>query len=357
MIAAYLIEPGRPAYQLDDLAAEYGVEVHPRAGGGGGDGRARPRAPGVRAASRPLMRDASARARAASSCTATIELPLTAVLGGDGGRGREDRHVPHGRDHGAARTTGSRSSRRGRYELAGEEFMLGSTQQVARILFEKLELTPGRKGKTGYSTDTRVLRTLRSEHAIVGVIEEWREYSKLLNTYLGPLPDADLGRDGRLHTTSTRPSPPPAGSRPRTRTSRRSRSAPSSVARSARPSSPSRATASSRPTTPRSSCASSRTSPASRSCVRRSRAGRTSTRRPRPRCSARTGDADEGRAQHGEDGQLRDHLRHLRLRALREPRDPARGGAGIHRHVPRALPAWCRTSSSGRSSRPSATAT
>jgi DNA polymerase I-like protein with 3'-5' exonuclease and polymerase domains len=34
------------------------------------------------------------------------------------------------------------------HELAGEEFMLGSTQQVARILFEKLELTPGRKGKT-----------------------------------------------------------------------------------------------------------------------------------------------------------------------------------------------------------------
>src|SRR3954452_5776041 len=86
------------------------------------------------------------------------------------------------------------------YELAGEEFMIGSTQQVARILFEKLELTPGRKGKTGYSTDTRVLRGLRSEHAIVPVIEEWREYSKLLNTYLLPLPTL-LGADGRLHTT------------------------------------------------------------------------------------------------------------------------------------------------------------
>jgi DNA polymerase-1 len=86
------------------------------------------------------------------------------------------------------------------HELADEEFMLGSTQQVARILFEKLELTPGRKGKTGYSTDTRVLRTIRSEHEIVPVIEEWREYSKLLNTYLEPLPSL-LGEDGRLHTT------------------------------------------------------------------------------------------------------------------------------------------------------------
>jgi DNA polymerase-1 len=86
------------------------------------------------------------------------------------------------------------------YELAGEEFMLGSTQQVARILFEKLQLTPGRKGKTGYSTDTRVLRTIRGEHEIVGVIEEWRELTKLINTYLGPLPTL-IGDDGRLHTT------------------------------------------------------------------------------------------------------------------------------------------------------------
>src|SRR5205823_8079177 len=74
------------------------------------------------------------------------------------------------------------------FELAGEEFMLGSTQQLARVLFEKLGLTPGRKGKTGYSTDTRVLRTIRNEHAIVEVIEEWRELTKIINTYLGPLP-------------------------------------------------------------------------------------------------------------------------------------------------------------------------
>ena len=79
--------------------------------------------------------------------------------------------------------------------------MLGSTQQVARILFEVLGLTPGRKGKTGYSTDTRVLRSIRGEHEIVGVLEEWRELSKLINTYLGPLPQLISERDGRLHTT------------------------------------------------------------------------------------------------------------------------------------------------------------
>jgi DNA polymerase-1 len=87
------------------------------------------------------------------------------------------------------------------HELAGEEFMLGSTQQVARILFEQLGLTAGRKGKTGYSTDAKVLRSLRAEHELVPVIEEWRELSKLLNTYLGPLPALISEDTGRLHTT------------------------------------------------------------------------------------------------------------------------------------------------------------
>jgi DNA polymerase I len=87
------------------------------------------------------------------------------------------------------------------YELAGEEFMLGSTQQVARVLFEQLGLKAGRKGKTGYSTDAKVLRSIRQEHAIVPVIEEWRELSKLLNTYLGPLPTLIDESTGRLHTT------------------------------------------------------------------------------------------------------------------------------------------------------------
>src|SRR4029079_6912613 len=128
-----------------------------------------------------------------------IELPLTAVLAS-----MEDAGVKID-DYRMGEITARLSDRveeleSQAYELAGEEFMLGSTQQVARILFEKLELTPGRKGKTGYSTDSRVLRTIRGEHEIVGVREECRELSKLINTSLGPLP-ALIGEDGRLHTT------------------------------------------------------------------------------------------------------------------------------------------------------------
>src|SRR5207302_737811 len=55
-------------------------------------------------------------------------------------------------------------------------------------------------GKTGYSTDTRVLRSIRSEHELVEVLEECRERSKLINTYLGPLPSL-IGKDARRHTT------------------------------------------------------------------------------------------------------------------------------------------------------------
>ena len=196
MIAAYLIEPGRPAYELEDLAAEYGVEALPQ--------------PEVEEETATLIRAAEVPRRLAGPLRARlrergseelydrIELPLTAVLASmeDVGIKIDTYRMGEITARLADRVEELESQA---YELAGEEFMLGSTQQLARILFEKLELTPGRKGKTGYSTDTRVLRSIRHDHAIVEVIEEWRELTKLLNTYLGPLPTL-LGEDGRLHT-------------------------------------------------------------------------------------------------------------------------------------------------------------
>jgi DNA polymerase-1 len=196
LIAAYLIEPGRPAYELDDLAAEYGVEAIPE------PAAEEETAALVRAAEVPrrlagLLR-ARLRERGSEELYDRIELPLTAVLAAmeDAGVKIDTYRMGEITARLADRVEELESSA---FELAGEEFMLGSTQQLARILFEKLELTPGRKGKTGYSTDTRVLRTIRDEHPIVAVIEEWRELTKLLNTYLGPLP-ALIGEDGRLHT-------------------------------------------------------------------------------------------------------------------------------------------------------------
>ena len=198
MIAAYLIEPGRSEYLLDDLASEYGLELEPE--------------PAAEETTAALVRHAEAARRLAEPMRERlvergslelyeqIELPLTAVLAAmeDAGvkidtyrMGEITARLADRVDELEVRAT----------DLAGEEFMLGSTQQVARILFDKLGLTTGRKGKTGYSTDSRVLRGIREEHEIVAVIEEWREYSKLLNTYLGPLPSLLSPVDGRLHTT------------------------------------------------------------------------------------------------------------------------------------------------------------
>ena len=196
MIAAYLIEPGRPAYELEDLAAEYGVEALPQPEVEEETATLILAAEVPRRLAGPLR--ARLRERGSEELYDRIELPLTAVLASmeDVGIKIDTYRMGEITARLADRVEELESQA---YELAGEEFMLGSTQQLARILFEKLQLTPGRKGKTGYSTDTRVLRTIRHDHAIVEVIEEWRELTKLLNTYLGPLPTL-LGEDGRLHT-------------------------------------------------------------------------------------------------------------------------------------------------------------
>ena len=197
LIAAYLIDPGRAEYALDDLSSEYGLEVVPEPATDEETAALVRRAEAPRRLIEPMLE--RVRERGSERLYREIELPLTAVLAAmeDAGVKIDTYRMGEITARLADRVEELEAKA---YELAGEEFMLGSTQQVARVLFEKLELTPGRKGKTGYSTDTRVLRSIRSEHAIVEVIEEWRELSKLINTYLGPLPSL-LGADGRLHTT------------------------------------------------------------------------------------------------------------------------------------------------------------
>jgi DNA polymerase-1 len=198
MLLAYLIEPGRASYELDDLAAEYGVEPIPTPATDE-DTAALVRHAEIPRRLAPTMLE-RVRERGAEDLYRNIELPLTAVLAAMEDAGVKIDTYRMGEI--TARLADRLEELEAKaYELADEEFMIGSTQQVARILFEKLQLTPGRKGKTGYSTDTRVLRTIRHEHELVGVIEEWREYSKLLNTYLGPLPSLISEADGRLHTT------------------------------------------------------------------------------------------------------------------------------------------------------------
>jgi DNA polymerase-1 len=84
--------------------------------------------------------------------------------------------------------------------LAETEFLISSPQQLGEILFEKLGLSRKRRGKTGFSTDARVLQAIRDEHEIIPKIERWRELSTLAKTYLDVLPGEVDGRS-RIHTT------------------------------------------------------------------------------------------------------------------------------------------------------------
>ena len=86
------------------------------------------------------------------------------------------------------------------FELAGEEFTLGSPKQLEEVLFGKLGLSRKRRGKTGYSTDARVLQAIRDEHPMIPKIERWRELVKLAQTYLDALPLV-VDSNSRLHTT------------------------------------------------------------------------------------------------------------------------------------------------------------
>jgi DNA polymerase-1 len=87
------------------------------------------------------------------------------------------------------------------YALAGEEFNIGSPKQMARILFEKLKLPPIKKTKTGYSTDADVLEQLALGHDLPAKIIEHRTLSKLKSTYADSLPLLINPATGRIHTS------------------------------------------------------------------------------------------------------------------------------------------------------------
>ncbi len=190
LLAAYLLEPSRRSFVLDELCEEAGIAI--------------------------LLDDAGAREAALTSLLAarqrlmleergelglldTIELPLIPVL-----RSMEVAGVRLNTKtlaEIAQRVRGEITTLEQQiWDLAGEEFVIASPQQLSAILFEKLGLTKKRKGKTGYSTDARVLQSIRDEHEIIPVVERWRELNQLSKTYLEALPSL-VDEQSRIHTT------------------------------------------------------------------------------------------------------------------------------------------------------------
>ena len=86
------------------------------------------------------------------------------------------------------------------HEAAGEEFNVNSTKQLREILFERLGLTPGKKTKTGFSTDAATLERLRGDHPVVAHLLAYREVEKLRSTY-GEGLLAEVGPGDRIRAT------------------------------------------------------------------------------------------------------------------------------------------------------------
>jgi DNA polymerase-1 len=190
LLGAYLLEPARRGYPFAELCEERGISCDLEEA----------------VAAEALLLGALAdwqreqiAARGLQNVMDDIELPLVAVLramelaGVRLNVGRLQELATRVRDEIAELEAEI-------FALADEEFLIASPQQLGEILFEKLGLSRKRRGKTGYSTDARVLQAIREEHVIVPRIERWRELSTLIKTYFDVLPEQVDARS-RIHTT------------------------------------------------------------------------------------------------------------------------------------------------------------
>ena len=194
LLAQYVLEPQRRGYPLDELADEAGVAVADTLKDVAAATAGRVALLAVH--QRGLLHEAGL-----TDLLRDVELPLVDVLREMEREGvrlsvpRLDEVGTEVRDEIAELQTKI-------HELAGREFTIGSPKQLGEVLFTELGLTTKRRGKTGFSTDARVLQQIRDEHEIVPLIERWRELSTLTKTYLDVLPQlAAKDPDSRIHTT------------------------------------------------------------------------------------------------------------------------------------------------------------
>ena len=221
-VAAYLLDPSDDHYRLSDLAPRFlGVSVDDgsEAKGQGAflleaepeDTEGTPAKTGLDHTGLRLVRLAAVLARLRAPLRAALaeigeeglfddmERPLVRVLArmevvGIG----VDREVL--RTIAADLTAECQSLEASMHVLAGGPFNVNSVKQLRTVLYEDLGLQPGRKTKTGFSTDARTLESLRGQHPIVEVLLRYREVEKLRSTY-GETLAAEVAPDGRIHAT------------------------------------------------------------------------------------------------------------------------------------------------------------
>jgi len=202
LLVTYLLQPGRRTFLLGEVLGEEGLSARVALASGAGD-TADLEQLAAQAALLPVLRERQLAALADADMERLyrdIELPTLRVLVAVEDAGIAIDAYRMGEI--AAKVSDQLDELVDRaHELCGHEFNLGSPKQLATVLFEGLNLPAQRSGKTGFSTDARVLRDLRDMHPIIGVIENWRELSKLKGTYLDTLPQLAHAQSGRIHTT------------------------------------------------------------------------------------------------------------------------------------------------------------
>ncbi|HEX6262074.1 MAG TPA: DNA polymerase I [Actinomycetota bacterium] len=210
MLAGYLLDPAEASYPIGALSDRYlGADLVGEASEGPEeDGQLalqeEDRGPLAAEAAAvailaPLMAERLER-QGAADLLRDVELPLATVLARMQAAGVKI-DVPYLREMSESLGDRMRTLEAELYEHAGEEFNLNSPPQLRVILYEKLGLTPGKRTKTGYSTDAATLEKLRHQHPIVDALLSYRELAKLKSTYLDALPPLVSPATGRVHTT------------------------------------------------------------------------------------------------------------------------------------------------------------
>ena len=196
-LAAYLLAPEAGKYELDRLVQEYLPSLQKPEGLTGEQAESVWEAYAL-ASLQPVLAAKLAELKL-EKLYADIELPLVEVLAA-----MEQNGIYINREEldkkGAELEARLKNLQEDIYVLAGTEFNINSPKQLGEVLFERLELPPVKKTKTGYSTNAEVLETLRDKHPVVEQVLQYRTLSKLKSTYIDGMRDL-IGAEGRIYTS------------------------------------------------------------------------------------------------------------------------------------------------------------
>ena len=190
-IGAYLLEPARRAYPFREPSESVAQHRHPDT----------TRPPPTRCSTSALAKWQSKRSsgRGLIDLLDEVELPIVRILRKMEQAGLEARHRAAA-GHLRARQGGGRQPRTGDLRLSPARSSRSARPSSSRRSCSESSACPRkRRGKTGYSTDARVLQAIRDEHPVIPKIERWRELTKLAQTYLDALPGADRPRRPSAH--------------------------------------------------------------------------------------------------------------------------------------------------------------